>query len=307
MNLLEDLDLKVFQAEALMLQLCSPNQWHFYEDAEGRPKAMPQTCLGSKKMWRCVCFTWRANKKLGKNSGNNQTWDLHRFSMFWWIWFEISTLVAIYQGGKHEASAWSLRSHQSDAWTTSWVGVLLTYGWQNVHKWSESLGSVFVLKSSSRIWFAGTSGLKIRRMPEVSGKRTATALVSGLIPMLSICSSIAPRCLIGKLWLRWALPSIFWSLPDEYSWIFLRVWAPKAKTEIVLFAFFLGCHHVSTSCNAVCHALPKTPPFAQKLKLNLGALKSQVPGEHGQVARPAFATYDQSHLSADWTLPSSLA
>lgn len=49
MNLLEDIDLKVFLAEALMLQLCTPNEWHFYQ-GEGvmTPLPMPQTVESTK-------------------------------------------------------------------------------------------------------------------------------------------------------------------------------------------------------------------------------------------------------------------
>lgn len=37
---------QVFQAEALMLQLCSPNEWHFYRrDKTDTPVAMPETFL----------------------------------------------------------------------------------------------------------------------------------------------------------------------------------------------------------------------------------------------------------------------
>jgi len=50
----KDVDLKVFQAEALMLQLCSPNEWHFYRrDKTDTPVAMPET-LESTKMLREV-------------------------------------------------------------------------------------------------------------------------------------------------------------------------------------------------------------------------------------------------------------
>eukprot|EP00435_Cladocopium_sp_Y103_P001242 s639_g1.t1 len=50
MNLLEDIDLKVFLAEALMLQLCTPNEWHFYqgEGVMNPPLAMPQTVESTK-------------------------------------------------------------------------------------------------------------------------------------------------------------------------------------------------------------------------------------------------------------------
>lgn len=37
---------QVFQAEALMLQLCTPNEWHFYRrDKTDTPVAMPETFL----------------------------------------------------------------------------------------------------------------------------------------------------------------------------------------------------------------------------------------------------------------------